>query len=101
MLHIPIFQIISADGPTEKIHKASSFSNRTGDLGHRAGYEENIGIHDIRREALVKANNKLLRTKYLRRDTDSAKDNGYSIAERMKFAGHNNADIFSTRTRLS
>jgi len=28
------------------------------------------------------------------RNTDSAKDNGYSIAERMKFAGHNNADTF-------
>ncbi|KAL2044983.1 hypothetical protein N7G274_002758 [Stereocaulon virgatum] len=51
--------------------------NRTVDLGHRAGYEENIGIHDIRREALVKAD-----------------DDGYSIAERMKFTGHNNADTF-------
>ena len=94
MLHVPIFQIISAGGPTGKIHGASSFSNRTVDLGHRAGYEENIGIHDIRREALVKADGKLLRTKYLPRDTDSAKDNGYSTAERMKFAGHNNADTF-------
>lgn len=28
------------------------------------------------------------------RQTDSAEDNGYSIAERMKFAGHNNADTF-------
>lgn len=28
------------------------------------------------------------------RNTDSAKDSGYSIAERMKFAGHNNADTF-------
>ena len=28
------------------------------------------------------------------RNTDSAKDNGYSIAERIKFAGYNNADIF-------
>ena len=63
MLRVPIFQIISADGPTGKIHGASSFSNRTVDLGHRAGYEENIGIHDIRREALVKADGKLLRTK--------------------------------------
>ena len=85
---------MSADGPTGKIHEASSFSNWTVDLGHRAGYEENIGIHDIRREALVKADGKLLRTKYLRRDTDSVKDNGYSTAERMKFAGHNNADTF-------
>lgn len=28
------------------------------------------------------------------RHADSATDNGYSIAERMKFAGHNNADTF-------
>ena len=51
---------------------SKTFSNRTVDLGHRAGYEEKIGIHDIRREALVKADGKLLRTKYIRRDTDSA-----------------------------
>lgn len=55
MLRVPFFQIVSADGPTGKIHGAVSFSSRTVDLGHRAGYEENIGIHDIRREVLVKA----------------------------------------------
>ncbi|MCJ1278125.1 hypothetical protein MMC21_005940 [Puttea exsequens] len=77
ILRVPFFQIVSVDRPTGKIQGAGSFSNRTVDLGHRAGYEENIGIHDIRREALVKAD-----------------DNGYSISERMKFAGHNNADTF-------
>ena len=66
MLRVPFFQIVFADGPTGKIHGASSFSNRTVDLGHRAGYEENIGIHDIRREALVKADGKLLWTKHNR-----------------------------------
>jgi len=66
MLRVPFFQIVSADGPTGKIHGAGSFSNRTVDLGHRAGYEENIGIHDIRREALVKADSKFLRTKHNR-----------------------------------
>lgn len=63
MLRVPFFQIVSADGPTGKTHEAGSFSNRTVDLGHRAGYEENIGIHNIRREALVKADGKFLRTK--------------------------------------
>ena len=58
MLRVPFFQIVSADGPTGSIHGASSFSNRTVNLGHRASYEENIGIHDIRREALVKADGK-------------------------------------------
>jgi hypothetical protein len=60
MLRVPFFQIVSADGPTGKIYRASSFSNRIVDLGHRAGYEENIGIHDIRREALIKADGKFL-----------------------------------------
>ncbi|KAL8936221.1 MAG: hypothetical protein Q9216_005048 [Gyalolechia sp. 2 TL-2023] len=77
MLRVPFFQIVSADGPTGKIHGSGLFSNRMVALGHRAGYEENIGIHDIRREALVKAD-----------------DNGYSTSERMKFAGHNNSDTF-------
>ena len=66
MLRIPFFQIVSADRPTGKIHRAGSFSNRTVDLGHRAGYEENIGIYDIRREALVKADGEFLRTKHNR-----------------------------------
>lgn len=47
MLRVPFFQIVSADRPTGKIQGAGSFSNRTVDLGHHAGYEENIRIHDI------------------------------------------------------
>ena len=70
MLRVPIFQIISADRPTGKIYRASSFSNRIVDLEYRARYEENIEIYNIRREALVKVNKKLLRTKYLYRDTN-------------------------------
>ena len=58
MLHVPFFQIVSADEPTGKIHGMGLFSNWTVDLRHRAGYEENIEIHDIWREALVKADGK-------------------------------------------
>lgn len=58
MLQVPFFRTMSADGPTEKILTASSFSNRTVQLGHRAGYAENIGLHDIRAEVLVKADGK-------------------------------------------
>ena len=61
LLRVPFFQIVTADGPTGKIHGASSFSNRTVNLGHRAGYEENIGIHDIRREVLGKADGEWFR----------------------------------------
>ncbi|KAH0541585.1 hypothetical protein FGG08_003933 [Glutinoglossum americanum] len=75
---LPFFRVISCSGPTGKIQSASSFSSRLTGLGHRAGYRENIMVHDIRREALIKAD-----------------DNGYSIAERMKFAGHKNPDTFS------
>ncbi len=66
MLRVPFFQIVFADGPIGKIHEASSFNNRTVNLGHRVEYEENIGIHDIRREVLVKADGKLLWTKHNR-----------------------------------
>ena len=58
MLRVPFFRIVSADGPMGKIQGAGLFSNRTVDLGRHAGHEENIGIHDIRREALVKADGK-------------------------------------------
>lgn len=64
MLRVPFFQIVSADEFTEKIHEAGSFSNRIVNLEHRAEYEKNIKIHDIRREVLVKADNKFLRTKH-------------------------------------
>ena len=76
MLRVPFFRIVSADGPTGKIQGAGSFSNRTVDLGHRAGYEENIGIHDIRREALVKADGKFSRGTPLVRHADSAEMTG-------------------------
>ena len=72
MLRVPFFRIVSADGPTGKIQGAGSFSNRTVDLDHRAGYEKSIGIHDIRREALVKTDDKFSRETLLMRHADSA-----------------------------
>ncbi|KIW56900.1 hypothetical protein, variant [Exophiala xenobiotica] len=74
---VPFFRTMSPEGPTGKIQPAVSFSSGLVGLGHRAGYEENIRVHDFRREVLVKAD-----------------DNGYSTAERMKFAGHENSDTF-------
>ena len=95
MLHVPFFQTVAPDGPTGKIQKAGPFSTRTVSLGHRAGYQENIGIHDIRAEVLVKADGKLLGNETIfGGGADFDQDNGYSVAERMKFAGHNNADTF-------
>ena len=65
MLKLPFFQTATSDGPTGEIQKACAFSNRTVDLGHRAGYEENIGIHDMRAEVLVRADGELVKTKYI------------------------------------
>ncbi|RHZ51665.1 uncharacterized protein CDV56_103977 [Aspergillus thermomutatus] len=77
MQDVPFFQTLSSDGPTGQIQKADSFNNRSVHRGHRAGYEANITMHAVRREALVKAD-----------------DHGYSTAERMKFAGHGNSKTF-------
>ncbi|KIW36986.1 uncharacterized protein PV06_10884 [Exophiala oligosperma] len=74
---VPFFRTMSPEGPTGRIQPAVSFSTGLVGLGHRAGYKENIRVHDFRREVLVKAD-----------------DNGYSTAERMKFAGHENSDTF-------
>lgn len=65
LLRVSFFQIVSADESIEKIHEVGSFSNRTVNLKHRVEYEENIGIHDIRREVLVKADDKCLKIWYL------------------------------------
>src|SRR5947207_3876131 len=56
---LPFFQVISRNGPTGNIQSASSSGNRLVELGHRAGYRENITVHDIRAETLVKADSKL------------------------------------------
>ena len=50
------FRIISVDEFTKKILGVQSFSNRTVQLNHRAEYAENIDIHDIKAEILVKTN---------------------------------------------
>ncbi|KAH0542349.1 hypothetical protein FGG08_003287 [Glutinoglossum americanum] len=76
ILDMPFFRTATFEGPTNKIQKSNSFSHQLVALGRRAGYEENITVHDARREALIKA------------------DDGYSIAERMKFAGHIDSSTF-------
>lgn len=53
MFDIPFFRNVISNGATEKIQTATSFSKRTVALGHRAGYLENISIHDIRAEIFV------------------------------------------------
>lgn len=56
---LPFFQVIFHGGLAGKIQLATSFSHRLVELGHRAGYRENITVHGIRVETLVKADGKL------------------------------------------
>jgi hypothetical protein len=55
LLAIPFFQGCNVNGPTGGICTVGTFAQRTRKLGHRAGYEENITVHDIRAEVLVRA----------------------------------------------
>jgi hypothetical protein len=46
------------DGPTEKIQLTESFNYRIVALGYRAGYKENIAVHNARAETLIKVDGK-------------------------------------------
>jgi hypothetical protein len=59
VLDLPVFRKMSLHGPTNTIQSSSSYDRQLSDLGHRAGFEVNISVHDARREALVKADGKL------------------------------------------
>lgn len=76
MLRVSFFRIISVDEPTKKIQEANLFSNRIVNLSYRAEYEKNIEIHNIRRKALVKTDDKFLRETFLMRHADSAEMTG-------------------------
>ncbi|KAK4032828.1 hypothetical protein C8A01DRAFT_50461 [Parachaetomium inaequale] len=55
VLDQPVFPEVSADGPTEKIQRATSFSKQVKALSLRAGMEHGVTIHSFRREALIQA----------------------------------------------
>jgi hypothetical protein len=55
MEEVPFFQTFDADGPTGKIEKATGYSSRHVNLGHRAGFPVNLTTHCDRREVLIKA----------------------------------------------
>jgi hypothetical protein len=58
MFDVPFLQQKSRHGFSGKIIGACPFGTRLVALGHRAGYPENIHVHDFRREVLVKADGK-------------------------------------------
>jgi hypothetical protein len=95
ILDVPFFQTMTSQGPTGKIQKSTSFGGQLVALSRQAGYEKNITVHDAQREALIKADGMVLIQLDLFFLTNSLnEDNGYSIAERMKFAGHINPNTF-------
>jgi hypothetical protein len=95
MLDVPFFQTFDTDRPTGMIEKADLFSTRTVNLGYRAGFPTNITIYCRRREVLVKADCIFLYTprRISSQIANCCRANGYSEAERKKFAGHR-CDIF-------
>ncbi|KAH7025146.1 uncharacterized protein B0I36DRAFT_367030 [Microdochium trichocladiopsis] len=82
-LDLPVFPEMSPDGPTQKIQSASAFCTQVRQLSLRAGMEQLVTVHGIRRESLIQATS-----------------NGYSKDELMKFAAHTN-QMTMTRDYLS
>ena len=56
MRNKPVFQMITMDGPTGRSLTYGSMHSAFAELGHRAGYKENITAHGIRRAFLTAAN---------------------------------------------
>jgi hypothetical protein len=54
-LDLPVLQMVDRNGPTGKIRKSSCYGKRLVSRGHHAGFKGNVKVHDMRREALVKA----------------------------------------------
>jgi hypothetical protein len=90
MFNTPVFRRMSPDGPIGKIVTASTYSHRLVALGHRAGYPENITVHGMRREILVKADGKFASQSAIIPSLSLilGLDHGYSTSQKMKFAGH-------------
>ncbi|QKX60504.1 uncharacterized protein TRUGW13939_07649 [Talaromyces rugulosus] len=73
----PFFEKMSRGGPTGEILTADWLFTELKKLCSRAGYPRHFTGHDIRAEALVKAD-----------------QHGYSVDERMTFAAHTNPRTF-------
>ncbi|KAK2730727.1 hypothetical protein FQN57_004128 [Myotisia sp. PD_48] len=55
----PFFEKMSGSGPTGQILGATWLNDELGRLGRRAGYDRKISIHDLRAEALVRADGEI------------------------------------------
>ncbi|KAF1346306.1 hypothetical protein EJ07DRAFT_145073, partial [Lizonia empirigonia] len=70
----PVFPEMSASGPINKPKNPNSWGSQCSKWAVRAGFPQGMGLHAVRREALIKVD-----------------DGGYSLGQVMKFAGHRNA----------
>ncbi|KAL6353104.1 hypothetical protein LRP88_13592 [Fusarium phalaenopsidis] len=72
----PIFPEWSVAGTRAKPKNPKSWCSQFADLGNRAGFRAWMGLHAVRREALIKVN-----------------DNGYSLGQVLKFASQNDTHV--------
>jgi hypothetical protein len=57
-LDCPVLQKVEKDGPQGKIQTSDSYAKRLATRERHAGFDGNIKVHNIRREALVKADSR-------------------------------------------
>ncbi|CVL08763.1 uncharacterized protein FMAN_06804 [Fusarium mangiferae] len=72
----PVFPEWSSSGPKTKPKNPQSWVSQFSDWGNRAGFTAQLGLHAVRREALIKVN-----------------DNGYSLGQVLRFASQNNTNV--------
>ncbi|KAM0187041.1 hypothetical protein ACHAPI_011359 [Fusarium lateritium] len=72
----PVFPEWSSTGPKTKPKSPKSWVSQFSDWGNRAGFTAPLGLHAVRREALIKVN-----------------DNGYSLGQVLRFASQNNTNV--------
>ncbi|CAM1508797.1 Fc.00g056450.m01.CDS01 [Cosmosporella sp. VM-42] len=73
---VAVFPEWSSTGPKTKSKSPNSWVTQFSDLGKRTGFTSGLGLHAVRREALIKAN-----------------DNGYSLGQVLRFASQNNTNV--------
>ncbi|KAJ4193061.1 hypothetical protein NW767_010345 [Fusarium falciforme] len=72
----PVFPEWSVTGPRAKSKNPTSWGAQFSEWGNRAGFTACLGLHAVRREALIKVN-----------------DNGYSLGQVLRFASQNNTNV--------
>ncbi|KAF6516203.1 hypothetical protein HZS61_003406 [Fusarium oxysporum f. sp. conglutinans] len=72
----PVFPEWASSGPKAKTKSPRSWVTQFSDWGKRAGFTAPLGLHAVRREALIRVN-----------------DNGYTLGQVLRFASQNNTNV--------